>query len=172
MRYKSVALALAAAYQLEAASLSISGNTAISGTAGTLASNLMGYYNPANVGVLPAPYYWWEAAGLWGAMLDYWHYTGDAQYNDQVAQAIISQTGSQDDFMGPYTQVRLHRSLKTDSTDQGRATTIKVGGVLPPCLPPSMGCQAQSTPHHGFRSRKTSSLICMSGGTQRHATVG
>jgi mannan endo-1,6-alpha-mannosidase len=112
MRCRSVALVLAAAYQIEAASLSISGNTAISGTASTLASNLMGYYNPANVGVLPAPYYWWEAAGLWGAMLDYWHYTGDAQYNDQVAQAIISQAGSRDDFMGPYTQVRFHRSLK------------------------------------------------------------
>ena len=106
MRCRLFTLALAAACQIEAASLSISGGSAISGTAGTLAANLMAYYNPANVGVLPAPYYWWEAGGMWGAMLDYWHYTGDAQYNDQVAQAIISQVGSRDDFKGPYTQVR------------------------------------------------------------------
>jgi mannan endo-1,6-alpha-mannosidase len=72
MRCRSVALALAAAYQIEAASLSVSGNSAILGTASTLASNLMGYYNPANFGILPAPYYWWEAGGMWGAMLDYW----------------------------------------------------------------------------------------------------
>jgi mannan endo-1,6-alpha-mannosidase len=109
MRCTSFALVLAAAYQIGAASLSTSSSGAISDTASTLASNLMGYYNPANVGVLPAPYYWWEAGGMWGAMLDYWHYTGDAQYNDQVAQAIISQAGPRDDFMGPYTQVCIQR---------------------------------------------------------------
>lgn len=27
------------------------------------------------VGVLPGPYYWWEAGAMWGAMLDYYHYT-------------------------------------------------------------------------------------------------
>jgi hypothetical protein len=64
MRCKSVALALAAAYQIEAVSPSVSGNSDISGTASAIANNLMGYYNPANVGVLPAPYYLWEAGGM------------------------------------------------------------------------------------------------------------
>jgi mannan endo-1,6-alpha-mannosidase len=27
------------------------------------------------VGILPGPYYWWEAGAMWGAMLDYYHYT-------------------------------------------------------------------------------------------------
>lgn len=36
-------------------------------------------------------------------MIDYWHYTGDAQYNDAVAQAIVSQAGARADFMGPNT---------------------------------------------------------------------
>jgi mannan endo-1,6-alpha-mannosidase len=110
MRCKSVALALVATYQIEAATLSVSGNSAISATASTIASNLMGYYNPANIGVLPVPYNWWEAGGMWGAMLDYWHYTGDAQYNDQVAQAIISQAGLRGDFMVLYTQVRIQNA--------------------------------------------------------------
>jgi mannan endo-1,6-alpha-mannosidase len=100
-----LALALAAAYQIEATSLSASSNSAISSTAGTLTGKLISYYDPANVGLLPAPYFWWEAGGMWGVMLDYWHYTGDAQYNNHVAQAIISQAGSRDNFMGPYTVV-------------------------------------------------------------------
>jgi len=60
MRCRSFALVLAAAYQTEAASLSLSKNSAISGTGATLTRNLMGHYNPTNVGVLPAPYYWWK----------------------------------------------------------------------------------------------------------------
>jgi hypothetical protein len=134
MRCRSVVLALAVACQIEAASLSVSGNSAISGTAGTLASNLMGYYDPANVGVLPAPYYWWEAAGMWGAMLDYWHYTGDSQYNDQVAQAIISQAGSQDNFVGPYTQVRRWNLLRqTLLTSIGKRRSRLVGSCRHVC---------------------------------------
>jgi hypothetical protein len=45
-------------------------------------------------------------------MLDYWPYTADAKNNDQVAQAIISQTGPRDDFIGPYTQVRIQNRLR------------------------------------------------------------
>ncbi len=110
MRCRSLALALAAAYQIEAASLSISNSNDISGTASTIASNLMNYYNPANPGVLPAPYYWWESGAMFNGMIDYWHYTGDAQYNDVIAQAIISQAGSSLDFMGPNTLVCLANS--------------------------------------------------------------
>jgi mannan endo-1,6-alpha-mannosidase len=103
----TLTLALAAAYQIEATSISVCSNSAISSTAGTLADTMMSYYDPANVGLLPAPYFWWEAGGMWGIILDCWHCTGDAQYNSYVAQAIMSQAGSRDDFMGPYTQVRV-----------------------------------------------------------------
>lgn len=103
----ALTLALAVAYQIEAISFSVSNNSAVSSTAGTLAGKLMSYYDPANVGLLPAPYFWWEAAECGEPMLDHWHYTGDAQYNNYVAQAIISQAGSRDNFMGPYTQVRV-----------------------------------------------------------------
>jgi len=58
----ALALALAVAYQIEATSLSVSNNSAISSTAGTLAGKLMSYYDPANVGLPPVPYFWWEAA--------------------------------------------------------------------------------------------------------------
>jgi mannan endo-1,6-alpha-mannosidase len=65
----TLALALAAAYQIEATSLSASSNSAISSTADTLTGKLISYYDPANVGLLPAPYFWWEAGGMWESCL-------------------------------------------------------------------------------------------------------
>ena len=107
MRCRTVALALAAAYQIEATTLNINGNPAIQGTAATLAQNLMGYYNEADVGVLPQPYYWWESGAMWGGLIDYWHYTGDASYNDAASKALLAQAGPTLDFMGPQTDVCL-----------------------------------------------------------------
>jgi len=67
----------------------------------------MSYYtgnssgDPMMVGDLPDPYYWWEAGALWGAMLDYYHLTGDPTYNDNVLAALTStaNTGKNYDFM-------------------------------------------------------------------------
>jgi mannan endo-1,6-alpha-mannosidase len=69
----------------------------------------MSYYNgnisadPMMVGDLPEPYYWWEAGAMWGAMLDYYHYTGDPSYNDAILQALLhpANTGPAHDFMPP-----------------------------------------------------------------------
>jgi mannan endo-1,6-alpha-mannosidase len=62
----------------------------------------MGFYNLATPGGgLPPPYYWWEAGGLLGGMVEYWHHTGDATYNDVVARGILSQAGPGNDFMMP-----------------------------------------------------------------------
>lgn len=110
MRSHTLVLALAAASQIESATaaLSISGNPSIQGTASSLASNLMDYYKSANAGgLLPSPYYWWETGGMMGSMVDYWHYTGDGQYNDIISQTIVAQAGATADFMGPLTDVSL-----------------------------------------------------------------
>lgn len=53
---------------------------------------------------LPFPpdggYYWWEAGGMWGAMIEYWYYTGDTSYNDVVTQGIVFQSNAPaNDFM-------------------------------------------------------------------------
>ena len=53
------------------------------------------------VGLLPGPYYWWEAGAMWGAMVDYWHYTNDTTYNNITTQALLSQVGPADDYMVP-----------------------------------------------------------------------
>lgn len=56
------------------------------------------------VGVLPAPYYWWEAGAMWGALLDYYHFTGDSTYNNVTTQALLSQVGPLYDYMVPWHQ--------------------------------------------------------------------
>lgn len=72
-------------------------------TSRTLAANLMSYYQPSLNGLLPQPYWPWEAAGLWATMIHYQHYTGDAKYNNLVKAGILAQAGSSNDFMGPQT---------------------------------------------------------------------
>lgn len=36
-------------------------------------------------------------AGQFGAMIDYWYYTGDATYNDVTTQALLFQVGPNED---------------------------------------------------------------------------
>lgn len=79
-------------------------------TAKSLAYDTMSYYkgntSGQTPGILPGPppagdYYWWEAGALWGAMIDYWHFTGDATYNDVVTDAMLFQVGPNKDYMPP-----------------------------------------------------------------------
>ena len=59
---------------------------------------------PSTIAVLPAPYYWWEAGALWGALLDYYHYTNDSSYNYVTTQALLSQVGPDSNYMVPAQQ--------------------------------------------------------------------
>lgn len=65
----------------------------------------MTYYNGnvtgGIIGMLPGPYYWWEAGAMWGSLVDYWYYTGDTTYNSVVTQALLYQAGPDADYMPP-----------------------------------------------------------------------
>jgi 3-methylcrotonyl-CoA carboxylase beta subunit len=50
-------------------------------------------------GVLYPPYYWWQAGAMFGTLLDYWHYTGDDQYNEMVREGLIHNFGENYDLM-------------------------------------------------------------------------
>ncbi|PSR99081.1 glycoside hydrolase [Coniella lustricola] len=55
-------------------------------------------------GILPGPppdgdYYWWQGGALWGTLVDYWHYTGDMSYVDTTKQALLFQTGPENNYM-------------------------------------------------------------------------
>ena len=66
---------------------------------------MMSYYQGNQsgmpIGLLPDPYYWWEAGAMFGQMVEYWYYTGDDTYNDVVMQALLAQVGPDNDFMPP-----------------------------------------------------------------------
>ncbi len=66
---------------------------------------MMSFYNGNQtgmpIGLLPGPYYWWEAGAMFGQMVEYWYYTGDTTYNDVVTQGMLAQVGPHNDFMPP-----------------------------------------------------------------------
>lgn len=78
---------------------------------------MMSYYygnkTGGTPGLLPAPYYWWESGAMFGAMIDYWYYTGDTSYNDVVTQAMLWQVGPREDYMTP------NQTKTTGNDDQG-----------------------------------------------------
>ncbi|KIV90968.1 hypothetical protein PV10_05566 [Exophiala mesophila] len=69
------------------------------------ADEMVSYYTgylPGDVpGNLPAPYYWWEAGAMFGALIDYWYFTGDDTHNNITTQAMLHQVGPDWDFMPP-----------------------------------------------------------------------
>ena len=73
--------------------------------ASTIAYGMMAYYNGnvtgQPVGLLPPPYYWWEAGAMFGQMIEYWYYTGDSTYNAVITQGLLAQVGPDNDYMPP-----------------------------------------------------------------------
>ena len=111
--HRSIFLA-AAGLQLTAA-LELDTNSAqsIRSTAASIARGLFTTYTngqvgvggtqPSQVGVFPLePWYWWLSGGVWGAMVDYWSYTGGGNtYLNRTLDALAAQTGPNFDFMPP-----------------------------------------------------------------------
>lgn len=96
---------LASQYVMGAITLDLASVSSIKQASSIVAKDLMSMYTgnqPGQIpGNLPAPYYWWEAGAFCGVMIDYWYFTGDAQYNDIITQAMLWQVGPDDDFMPP-----------------------------------------------------------------------
>ena len=97
--------------------------------ASTVADGLMQIYNGNQVGGTLGkfpypPYYWWESGAAWGGMIEYWHYTGNATYNNVTWQALLSQISPTNDFMPvaeQFDEVRRDESASSCSlavTDQ------------------------------------------------------
>ncbi|KAI5290267.1 hydrolase 76 protein [Ascosphaera acerosa] len=82
-----------------------------------IANDMLSYYHgeePHDVpGNLPPPYYWWECGAMFGALIDYWFYTGDDSYNDLVISGMMWQASPTKNFM-PQNQ-----SASEGNDDQG-----------------------------------------------------
>lgn len=82
----------------------------IKDTAASVAYDLLSFYEGNQTGkvpgILPGPppdgdYYWWQGGALWGTMIDYWHYTGDESYVATTKEALLFQTGPDNNYMDP-----------------------------------------------------------------------
>ncbi|KAJ9155486.1 Glycoside hydrolase family 76 protein [Pleurostoma richardsiae] len=97
--------------------LDITSQESIKSTASSMAEDMMSFYNgnePGNTpGLLPSPYYWWEAGAMLGALVDYWYYTGDTKWNAITQQGLLYQVGPHNDYMPP------NQTLTEGNDDQG-----------------------------------------------------
>jgi mannan endo-1,6-alpha-mannosidase len=75
----------------------------IKNAANKAAAGMLKYYTgykPGDVpGNLPDPYYWWICGAMFGALIDYWRYTGDDQWNAITMQGMLHQVGLNKDFL-------------------------------------------------------------------------
>lgn len=141
-------------------------------TAAQLAYDTMTYYkgnlSGQTPGILPGPppagdYYWWEAGALWGAMVEYWHYTGDTTYNDVVTDALLFQVGPNKDYMPP----NVTASLGND--DQVRVPFFPVSHGA--CLPRQYAKQARRAGFLGHECHD-SRRVEVSQSARRRTSVG
>ncbi|KAL3237376.1 putative mannan endo-1,6-alpha-mannosidase [Nakaseomyces bracarensis] len=81
-----------------------------------VAYGLMDYYTGdqygKTVGMFSDPYYWWQAGGAWGCMIDYWYFMQNDTYNDKIMAALLHQTGDNNDY------IPLNQSTTEGNDDQ------------------------------------------------------
>lgn len=107
IRLRDCALAttaiLSSLHHVAAISLDPTDPDSVKSAASTAAHSMMQWYGGnltgGTPGLLGGPYYWWEAGAMWGALIDYWYYTGDDTYNDVVTQALQFQVSPTKDYM-------------------------------------------------------------------------
>lgn len=98
-----VAIALILAAYASAISLKLDDPSSVHSAAALVAKGAMDYYDGFHyggvVGMFQPPYYWWEAGVAWNALIDFWHLTGDTQFNSEVQKSLLHQAGESHDFL-------------------------------------------------------------------------
>jgi mannan endo-1,6-alpha-mannosidase len=54
---------------------------------------------------------------MFGSLMDYWYYTGDSTYNDEVMAGMLHQVGANDDYLP------LNQTNGMGNDDQGMLLT-------------------------------------------------
>ncbi|APA11333.1 hypothetical protein SS1G_11579 [Sclerotinia sclerotiorum 1980 UF-70] len=99
-----VAFAAVSVVPIQCINLNVTSVDSIKSAASTIARDLVGLYNQSQtagnpIGVLNAPYYWWESGAMFDTLIQYWRLTGDSQYNRIVTQGLVYQQGIGSSFM-------------------------------------------------------------------------
>lgn len=73
----------------------------IKDAASTTTYAMMTYYHGNETGHIPGAFAskWWEGAALFLALLQYWHFTGDTTYNEELRVGLQWQSGTDGDYM-------------------------------------------------------------------------
>ncbi|KAJ5663223.1 Mannan endo-1-6-alpha-mannosidase DCW1 [Penicillium longicatenatum] len=98
LSWKGALVTLLLSNRVEAITLDISDEQSIKDAASTSAYAMMTYYKGNETGHIPGAFAskWWEGAALFLALLQYWHFTGDTTYNDELRVGLEWQAGDGD----------------------------------------------------------------------------
>ncbi|KAG7194787.1 hydrolase 76 protein [Scheffersomyces spartinae] len=100
-----------------AINLNITNLTSIQEATGLILSGLMDYYQGykkgGTVGMFTNPYYWWEAGGAWGSLIDFSYLMENDTYVDVISTSLQYQTGEQNNYMP------LNQTTTEGNDDQG-----------------------------------------------------
>ncbi|KAH8703241.1 putative glycosyl hydrolase [Talaromyces proteolyticus] len=68
--------------------------------AATVASDMMTFYADRDSKLIPGKFdgTWWEGGAMFMGLMQYWHWTGDATWNEQVNSGMVWQAGPNGDF--------------------------------------------------------------------------
>lgn len=81
------------------------------------AEGLLDYYDGneygGTIGMFTWPYYWWEAGGAWGSLIDYTYYMENDTFVPLIKQALEYQTGDDLNY------IPLNQSTTEGNDDQG-----------------------------------------------------
>ncbi|KAK6454617.1 defective cell wall [Scheffersomyces xylosifermentans] len=85
--------------------------------AGIIVDGVMDYYDGnrygGTVGMFVWPYYWWEAGGVWGSLIDYTYFTKNETLVPIIKEALLYQTGDDNNY------IPLNQSTTEGNDDQG-----------------------------------------------------
>ncbi|KAG9237188.1 glycoside hydrolase family 76 protein [Amylocarpus encephaloides] len=152
--YSATVCILAGHFASAAIELNLDDEGSIKKAAGRAAWDMMQYYTGNETGDvpgnLPDPYYWWECGAMFGSLINYWYYTGDTSYNDNVREGLIHQAGEDFDFMP------INQSKTLGNDDQGfwgmaAMTAAETGFTDPPAPTPGWLALVQAV----FNGQKT-----------------
>ncbi|KAK4503946.1 hypothetical protein PRZ48_004861 [Zasmidium cellare] len=97
------ALLLTTAGIANAIDLDVNSTDSILSASKTVVDNILKIYNngsgPSIPGLLPDPYYWWEAGYMFDSLINYWSLSGDDSVVQPIQDGMIFQIGPDDNYM-------------------------------------------------------------------------
>lgn len=98
----SVLLAQLLSTPLVSAAITVNAQNAdsLKSAAKQAAASAVKYYNDRASKLIPGKFdgTWWEGGAFFTFLINYWHWTGDSQYNDLVTEGMSWQGGPNNDF--------------------------------------------------------------------------